>query len=122
MFGVLCEWSALGGVSVFQLLDTAVGICDDHIAVLWEEPAPVHKGVRDLVHPGQPNTSRYFFFSDKIADQSNVVLRYPAFFQSILDGFVCEFRPHARELRMVLNQCGRFCHKRASERMYINFG
>ena len=122
VLGVLSKGSALGGVSVLQGLDAIVDIGNGHPAELGEEPAPVHKGIRDLVHPGQTDTSRDFFLSDKIADQSNVVLRYPAFFQSILDGFVCEFGPHARELRMVLNQCGRFCHKRASERMYIKFG
>jgi len=122
VLGVLCERSALGGVSVLQLLDTAVDVRDGHPVIFGKEPAPMHKGVRDLVHPGKPDTSRDLFLSNELADQSNIVLRYPAFFQSILDGFVCEFRPHARELRMVLNQCGRFCHRRASERMYINFG
>ena len=122
MLGVLSERSALRSISILQGLDAVVNIGNGHPAELGEEPAPVHKGVCDLVHPGQADTSRDFLFSDELADQSNVVLRYPAFFQSILDGFVCEFRPHARELRMVLNQCGRFCHKRASERMYINFG
>lgn len=66
------------------------------------------KSVGDLVHPGQPDTSRNFLLGDELADQSDVVLRYPTLFQPILNGPVCEFRLHARESHMVLNHCGRF--------------